>query len=59
MDCRYIYEYARRKALPVVDAEIYTYAHVVYLKERQDARLVHAFLTVLRDLLPHPTRGRR
>ena len=49
----------RLKALPVVDAEIYTYAHVVYLKERQDARLVHAFLAALRELLPHPTRGRR
>ena len=37
----------RIRALPVSDAEIYTYAHVVYLKERQNARLVRAFLAVL------------
>jgi LysR family transcriptional regulator, low CO2-responsive transcriptional regulator len=49
----------RLRALPVSDAEIYTYAHVVYLKERQDARLVHAFLAVLRDLLPRPALGQR
>jgi aminoethylphosphonate catabolism LysR family transcriptional regulator len=49
----------RLKALPVSDAEIYTYAHVVYLKERQDARLVRAFLSVLRELLPRPERARR
>ena len=41
----------RIRALPVTDAEIYTYAHVVYLKERQNARLVRAFLAVLRGLL--------
>ena len=38
----------RLKALRVSDAEIYTYAHVVYLRERQNARLVRAFLSVRR-----------
>lgn len=41
----------RIRALPVSDAEIFTYAHVVYLKERQNARLVRAFLAVLSGLL--------
>lgn len=41
----------RLHALPVTDAEIYTYAHVVSLKERQNARLVRAFLEVLGGLL--------
>jgi aminoethylphosphonate catabolism LysR family transcriptional regulator len=42
----------RIRAVPVADAEIYTYAHVVHLKERQNARLVRAFLDVLAGLLP-------
>ena len=42
----------RIRPLPITDAEIYTYAHVVHLKERQKARLVHAFLQVLTGLLP-------
>ncbi|MBN9085826.1 MAG: LysR family transcriptional regulator [Reyranella sp.] len=42
----------RIRPVPVGDAEIYTYAHVVYLKERQNARLVRAFLEVLSGLLP-------
>lgn len=42
----------RIRAVPVPDAEIYTYAHVVHLKERQNARLVRAFLDVLAGLLP-------
>jgi DNA-binding transcriptional LysR family regulator len=42
----------RIRPLPIADAEIYTYAHVVHLKERQKARLVHAFLQVLAGLLP-------
>jgi LysR family transcriptional regulator, low CO2-responsive transcriptional regulator len=46
----------RIRALPVTDAEIFTHAHVVYLKERQNARLVAAFLSVLGGLLQ---RGRR
>ena len=41
----------RIRALPVTDAEIYTYAHVVHLSERQNARLVRAFLAVLKGLL--------
>ncbi len=41
----------RIHALPVTDVEIYTYAHVVSLKERQNARLVRAFLDVLGGLL--------
>ena len=47
----------RLKALRVADAEIYTYAHVVYLGERQNARLVRAFLSVLPPLLSEE--GRR
>ena len=42
----------RIKPLPIVDAEIFTYAHVVHLRERQNARLVRAFLQVLAGLLP-------
>jgi hypothetical protein len=42
----------RIKPLAIVDAEIYTYAHVVHLRERQNARLVRAFLQVLAGLLP-------
>ncbi len=42
----------RIKPLPITDAEIFTYAHVVHLKERQNARLVRAFLQVLAGLLP-------
>ena len=41
----------RIRAVPVNDAEIYTYAHVVHLKERRNARLVRAFLDVLDGLL--------
>ena len=41
----------RIKPLPITDAEVYTYAHVVHLKERQNARLVRAFLQVLAGLL--------
>ncbi|MDP2372804.1 LysR substrate-binding domain-containing protein [Reyranella sp.] len=50
----------RIHVLPVTDAEIYTYAHVVYLRERQSARLVRAFLAVLSGLLAvTPAVGRR
>jgi aminoethylphosphonate catabolism LysR family transcriptional regulator len=41
----------RIRAVPVTDLDIYTYAHVVHLRERQNARLVRAFLDVLRGLL--------
>ena len=42
---------SRIRALQVSDAEIYTYAHVVHLRERQNARLVRAFLAELSGLL--------
>jgi aminoethylphosphonate catabolism LysR family transcriptional regulator len=42
----------RIKPLAITDAEIFTYAHVVHLRERQNARLVRAFLQVLAGLLP-------
>ena len=45
----------RLRAVPVSDAEIYTYAHVVCLRERQNARLVRAFL----DQLPGLARAAR
>jgi aminoethylphosphonate catabolism LysR family transcriptional regulator len=48
----------RIRALPVSDAEIYTYAHVVHLRERQNARLVRAFLGVLNGLLAGPRASR-
>lgn len=48
----------RLRALPVTDAEIFTHAHVVYLKERQNARLVGAFLSMLGGLLQGGRRPR-
>ena len=45
----------RLRAVPVSDAAIYTYAHVVCLRERQNARLVRAFL----ELLPGLSRAAR
>ena len=41
---------ARLRAVPVSDAQIYTYAHVVCLRERENARLVRAFLDVVAEL---------
>lgn len=38
----------RLKVLSILDAEILTYTHVVCLKERQDVRLVKAFLDVIK-----------
>jgi aminoethylphosphonate catabolism LysR family transcriptional regulator len=46
----------RIRALPVTNAEIFTHAHVVYLKERQNARLLRAFLDNLAPLLPRSRR---
>mgnify|MGYP000865983645 CR=1 FL=1 len=40
----------RLRAVPAADAEIYTYAHVVCLRERRSARLVGAFLDVVAAL---------
>jgi aminoethylphosphonate catabolism LysR family transcriptional regulator len=37
----------RLRAIPIADAEVYTYAHVVCLRARQNARLVGAFLDVV------------
>jgi LysR family transcriptional regulator, low CO2-responsive transcriptional regulator len=42
---------SRIRALQVSDADVYTYAHVVHLRERQNARLVRAFLGELAGLL--------
>jgi LysR family transcriptional regulator, low CO2-responsive transcriptional regulator len=42
----------RIRMVPITDREIFTHAHVVYLKERQNSRLVVAFLAVLSGLLP-------
>jgi len=41
----------RLSMLEVLDAEIYTYAHVVCLAERHDSRIIRAFLGVVDDLL--------
>lgn len=41
----------RLRALRVTNADIRTHAHVVYLRERQNARLVRAFVAVLPPLL--------
>lgn len=38
----------------VADAAIYTYAHVVCLQERREARLVRAFLEIARELREPP-----
>jgi hypothetical protein len=38
----------RLKMLSILDAEIFTYTHVVCLKDRQDVRLVKAFLDVIK-----------
>jgi hypothetical protein len=35
----------------VSDADMYTYAHVVCLRERRGARLVEAFLRIVDELL--------
>ena len=48
----------RIRALQVSDADIYTYAHVVHLRERQNARLVRAFLGELAGLLKVSPDGR-
>lgn len=41
----------RLRVLKVLDAEIYTYAHVVCLAERHESRIIRAFLDVVDDLL--------
>jgi len=41
----------RLHKLRVSNANIFTYAHVVCLAERQESRLIRAFLTVVETLL--------
>ena len=49
----------RLRPLKIKDAAIYTYAHVVCLKDRRDARLIRAFLAVVDALLQtRPRAGR-
>ena len=45
--------------LPISNAEIHTYAHVVYLAERQDSRMIRAFLDVVTEILDQQTRAGR
>ncbi len=51
--------HARLHTLRVVDADIYTYAHVVCLAERRGAPLIAAFLDVVAGLLASRMRGKR
>jgi aminoethylphosphonate catabolism LysR family transcriptional regulator len=44
-------------ALRIVDAEIYTFAHVVHLAERRDSRLISVFMGVVADLLGRTSRA--
>lgn len=46
----------RLKPLRIKDAQVYTYAHVVCLAERKEARLIGAFLAVVHDLLKRQRR---
>lgn len=39
------------RALPIADADVYTYAHVVCLAERAGSRMIKAFFEVVDDLL--------
>ena len=41
----------RLSAVPIADAEIFTSAHVVVLRERQHSRIIKAFLDVVRGTL--------
>lgn len=45
------------RAIPFHDAEIYTYAHVVCLAERQDSYLIRAFLGVVEELMESEPTG--
>ena len=49
------------RAIPVSDAQMFTYAHVVCLAERREARLVKAFLAIVADLQGsrRPVRARK
>jgi LysR family transcriptional regulator, low CO2-responsive transcriptional regulator len=37
------------RLIPIADAEIYTYAHVVVLRKRESSRIIRAFLDVVRQ----------
>ena len=39
------------RVVPVEDVEMYTYAHVLCLRERREARLVRAFFDIVQELL--------
>ena len=41
------------RAVPIRGARIFTYAHVVILRERADGRVIRAFLDTVRDI-PRP-----
>ena len=48
------------RAIPVSDAQMFTYAHVVCLAERREARLVRAFLGIVEELQrARPARARK
>lgn len=49
------------RLIPIADAEIYTYAHVVLLKKRETSRIIRAFLNVVRSgiTIDQPVRKRR
>jgi hypothetical protein len=40
----------RIRALPVIDAEIFNYAHIVCRQDRLQSRMISAFLDVTRNL---------
>lgn len=43
--------HAHLRGLPIADADVYTYAHVVCLAERAGSRMIKAFFQVVDDLL--------
>ena len=54
-------EYVADRAIHMLrirDAKIYTYAHVVCLKDRKDARLISEFLKIAKDLRVKPVRNK-
>lgn len=38
-------------AIPIADAEVYTYAHVAVLGERRNSRIIRAFLDIVQEIL--------
>ena len=39
------------RSIPIADADVFTYAHVVCLAERAESRMIKAFFEVVEDLL--------